>query len=91
MYLYEGHMGGLFLSEESIPWGELYCEICEDSDREIGRFESAHEVLTYMADDISVDESGGWAIEYVLEVLSKFNDCPSKEEAIKFIKENQGR
>ena len=62
MYLYEGHMGNLFLSEESIPWDELYCETCGDSDIEIGRFESAHEVLAYMADDISVDGSGGWAI-----------------------------
>ena len=42
-----------------------------------------------MADDISVDESGGWAIEHVLEVLSEFDDCPSEEEAIKIIKENK--
>ena len=89
MYLYEGHMGSLFLSEESIPWDELYCETCGDSDIEIGRFESAHEVLAYMADDISVDGSGGWVIEHVLEVLSEFSDCPSEEEAIKIIKENQ--
>lgn len=89
MCLYEGHMGNLFLSEESIPWDELYCETCGDSDIEIGRFESAHEVLAYMADDISVDGSGGWAIEHVLEVLSEFSDCPSEEEAIKIIKENQ--
>ena len=90
IYLYEGHMGGLFLSEESIPWDELYCETCGDSDIEIGQFESAHEILAYMADDISVDESGGWDIEHVLKVLGEFfDDCPSEKEAIKIIKENQ--
>lgn len=88
MYLYES-CTGLYLSDEQLSYDETYCEQCGSSDWEIGYFENAIEALIHIADDIDVEYSGGWNIDYVLEVLSEFDDCPTKEKAIKIIKKNK--
>lgn len=36
MYIYEGHMGSLFVSDEVLDYEQLYCETCGDSDTLIG-------------------------------------------------------
>lgn len=33
MYLYESHLGGYYISEDEIPYEDLYCETCGDSDQ----------------------------------------------------------
>lgn len=33
MYLYESHLGGYYISEDEIPYENLYCETCGDSDQ----------------------------------------------------------
>lgn len=33
MYLYESHLGGYYTSEDEIPYEDLYCETCGDSDQ----------------------------------------------------------
>lgn len=30
MYLYESHLGGYYISEDEIPYEDLYCETCGD-------------------------------------------------------------
>lgn len=35
-YIYESHTGGLYAREEAMPWEDLYCEPCGDSDWELG-------------------------------------------------------
>lgn len=89
LYLYQGHMNGLYLSDYQLDWDDLYCETCGDTDWEIGYFESAIEILKYMADDINVQGSGGYDLNHVLETISAFEDCPSLEEAEKIIIENK--
>ncbi len=32
MYIYESHMGGLFVSDEILDYKQTYCETCGDSD-----------------------------------------------------------
>ncbi len=90
-YIYEGHMGGIYCSDEQIDHDLLYCEICGDSDHLIGCFSTVEEVLTYMADDIDArDGWGGWSIEMVLKDLSKHFDCiPTLKEAIKIVLGNR--
>lgn len=64
-YIYESHLGGLYTSEHSIPWDELYCEQCGDSDWELGYCtsrEEARELLKLR--DL-------WADEYIKEFLEK--------------------
>ena len=90
MYLYQSHMGGLYSEEESLPWEELYCETCGDSDIEIGNFESAIDVLKYMADEIDANDGhGGYFIEDVLDALYIFEDCPDYNTAIEIVKNNR--
>ena len=36
MYIYEGHMGSLYTSDEPLDYESLYCEECGDSDWLIG-------------------------------------------------------
>lgn len=39
MYIYESHLGGFYESDEDIPFEELYCEECGDSDTLIGLYD----------------------------------------------------
>ena len=93
MYLYEGHMGSLYVDDEYLDYDDLYCDTCGDSDWLIGNFDSAREALIYMADDINVDECGGWDIEYALEVLNMIEDDPENyiglEEAEDIVRKNR--
>ena len=43
MYIYESHMGGLYATDHKIPYEQLYCEECGDSDSCIGEADSAEE------------------------------------------------
>ena len=40
MYIYEGHMGGLYTSDKLLDYDELYCEECGDRDYYLGYFET---------------------------------------------------
>ena len=43
MYIYEGHMGGLYTSDEPLDYEDLYCDQCGDSDWLIGYAETKEE------------------------------------------------
>ena len=43
MYIYESHMGGLYVSDEQLDFDYLYCEECGDWDSEIGYAETREE------------------------------------------------
>ena len=88
-YVYSSHLGGLYCSDEELDWDDLYCEQCGDSDWFIGEFDSAKDVLAYMADDIDVDNSGGWILEMLLEDLKSFDDVPSLAEAENIVRKNR--
>lgn len=95
MYLYKSHLDGLYWSEYELSFEDLYCELCGDYDYLIGEFWSATEVLKYMADNIhiqidnSADYYGDWDIEYIVEILDVFDDCPTLDEATKIVLENK--
>ena len=43
MYIYESHMGGLYVLDEQVDFDFLYCEECGDWDSEIGYAETRAE------------------------------------------------
>ena len=54
MYIYEGHMGGLYISDEVLEYEQLYCETCGDIDTLIGYADSrkeAEDLLESYKDD----------------------------------------
>ena len=69
MYIYESHMGGLFVSDEILDYEQTYCETCGDSDRLIGYAENREEAWNLLEGDTDIDGSGGWNYDYVQEFL----------------------
>lgn len=47
MYIYEGCMGGLFVSDEILSYEGTYCETCGDSDWLVGYAETRDEAWSY--------------------------------------------
>ena len=71
MYIYEGHMGGLYTSDDPLDYEDLYCEECGDSDWLIGYAETREEVWNLLKDDTDIDGSGGWDCDYVQEFINE--------------------
>lgn len=88
VYVYESHLGGLYTSDDSIPFDDLYCEQCGDSDWEIGAFDTFEDFLKYYADNIYVDPGdGGYSLDHViLNVGCAFDDDLTKEEAVNIVR-----
>lgn len=88
VYVYEGHLGGLYTSDDYIPYDELYCEQCGDSDYEIGSFNTFEEFLRYYADNIYLDPwDGGYGLDLVIsDVGCAFDDILTKEEASNIVR-----
>lgn len=71
MYIYEGHMGGLYASDEPLEYEDLYCEECGDSDWLIGYAETREEAWNLLKDDTDIYGSGGWDYNYVQEFINE--------------------
>lgn len=88
MFIYESHLSGLFTSDYPIDYEDLYCESCGDQDWEIGEFNSAIDFLEYFADEINVEGTGGYDLEYVLSILD-FDDCPNYITALQIVEKEK--
>ena len=49
-YLYQSHLGGSYISEESYTSDDLYCETCNDADDRIGFFDDMEDLEQLVAD-----------------------------------------
>ncbi len=74
MYIYESHMGGLFVSDEVLSYEQTYCETCGDSDCLIGYAETREEALELLKDDTNIDGSGGWDYDYIQRFLKTWEE-----------------
>ena len=71
MYIYEGHMGSLYTSDEALDYEDLYCEQCGDSDWLIGYAETKEEAWDLLKSETDIDGSGGWDYDYVKEFIEE--------------------
>ena len=69
MYIYEGHLGSLYVSDDYLDFDDLYCEECGDSDEYIGRADTAEEAWELLKGITSINGSGGWDYDYVQEFI----------------------
>lgn len=69
MYIYEGHLGSLYVSDTFFGIEDLYCEECGDSDMFIGTANTREEAWGLLKDDTDINGSGGWNYEYVKEFI----------------------
>ncbi len=88
VYVYESHLGGLYTSDDYVPYDELYCEQCGDSDYEIGVFDTFEDFLKSYADNIYVDDGdGGYYLDVVMsDVGYAFDDNLTREEAANIVR-----
>lgn len=70
MYIYKGHMGSLFTTDELLSYEECYCETCGDSDWIIGEADTRKEAWELLKDEIDINGSGGWDFEYVANFIN---------------------
>lgn len=71
MWIYQGHLGDLYASDYSIPPDDLDCDTCGGSDWELGNFNDAESFIIFMADEVAVDGSGGWCLDYITEFVNE--------------------
>lgn len=69
MYIYENHMGGLFVSDQELSDEECYCETCGDCDWFIGEASTKDEFLNLVK-----DENGNimYSKEYIQNFLKEY-------------------
>ena len=70
MYIYEGHLGSLYTSDNQLDYEDLYCEECGDSDWLIGYAETREDAWNLLKDDTDIYDSGGWNYNYVQEFIN---------------------
>lgn len=70
MYIYEGHMGSLYVSDYLLDYESLYCDQCGDADCFLGYAETKEEAWVLLKNITDVNGSGGWNYNYVQKFLN---------------------
>jgi len=60
-YLYESHLGGIYITDEQRVFEDLYCSQCGDSDWLIGPFETVKDFWRLVRDD--------WNLQYIYPIM----------------------
>lgn len=87
MYVYESHLGGLYVEEGWWDYDDLYCEECGDSDKCLGRFDNIRDAIAGLAENINIYGSGGYCLEYVINTLAELGTI-SLDEAKQIVLKN---
>ena len=75
-YLYNDHMGGLYISDEALDYDHLYCKTCGDSDMLLGSFTTIQDFWNLIKDECDINGSGGYNLQYVYPILVSEFDLP---------------
>ena len=68
-YLYDDHLGGIFVSDKKLTIQECYCATCHDYDTLIGEFETLSDFWNLIKNDCSINGSGGYSLQYIFPVI----------------------
>ena len=79
-YLYQGHIGGLYTSDEQLDYDRLYCEQCGDSDWFLGAFETLKDFWELIKDECDIEGNGGWSLQYIYPMMVVLFDLPDVVE-----------
>ena len=90
MWAYESHLGGIYFENKRKSPNDLYCGQCDDSDEELGNFESAVKFIEYYAPRISADGYGIYPLDGILRALKlHFDDVPDYDKAVEIVRANR--
>lgn len=72
IYIYESHLGGLYISDKELSLDETHCEACRDCDWLECMADSWIDVAEYLRGKLDVFGLGGFDMEYCIDF---FNQC----------------
>lgn len=75
-YLYEGHMGGLYITEDYLGPDCLRCSVCGDSDWLLGEYETISDFWNLIEDQCDINGSGGYSLQYVYPIMVRKFELP---------------
>lgn len=65
VYIYDSHIGGLYVRDEDLDYDYLYCDKCNDSDQLIFSSDNIKEVEDFLRKQANLFGSGGYDICYL--------------------------
>ena len=71
VYIYQSHMGGLYVSSEEYDYDRLYCETCGDSDMLLLETDDINAVAEYLRGELDLFGSGGYDICYLTKIYEE--------------------
>lgn len=74
MYLYDGHMGTLYTTEDVLDTKDTYCESCNDCDELLGEFNTLSEFWKLLKPCCDIDGCGGYSLNYVFPLIERTFD-----------------
>ena len=77
-YLYESHLGGIYIADEQRDHDDLYCEQCGDSDWFLGTFETIKDFWSLIKDECDIDGNGGWTLQYIYPIMVEIFELPDE-------------
>ena len=92
MWACDSYLGGLYFTGKRVVTVNLYCDQCDDSDEELGNFDSAVEFLECCAPRISAsdDDCGIYPLDDILRRLRLyFDDVPDYDKAAEIVRANR--
>lgn len=75
-YLYDGHIGSIFTTDTRLSTEQCHCETCGDFDWLLGDYETVEQFWNLIKDECDIDNSGGWALQYILPMIVSEFDLP---------------
>ena len=70
-YIYESHMGGLFVEDEPLTYEEEYCEQCGDTDQMMGYAKDKKAAWELLKPETNINGSGGYDYKYVKNFINE--------------------
>lgn len=79
MFIYENHLGGLYVSDDKLDDDALYCKVCGDCNWLIGEANTQGEAWELLKDMIDLNGQGGYDFEVVKAFIGdNFNSVGEK-------------
>lgn len=66
-YVYESHLGGIYILDEELDYEELYCEECGDYDYELGFYEDndLQTLWDIVKNETNIFGTGGYNLAHI--------------------------
>lgn len=71
IYIYESHLGGLYVENEVLDYDLLCCEECGDSDQLLFESDNIYDIAEFLKEKTSIFNTGGYTYEHTLDIMKQ--------------------